>query len=95
MNKLDSVESINAGLATHNYIATARLCTAVFLAHKLEKPVLIEGPAGVGKTELAKQLAFSMGVALNALEFLVAGLQAYVFAILTCVYLKDALHPHH
>ncbi|MFN4023616.1 MAG: F0F1 ATP synthase subunit A [Hyphomonas sp.] len=37
-------------------------------------------------------LAFIMGVALNALEFLVAGLQAYVFAILTCVYLNDALH---
>jgi len=40
-------------------------------------------------------LAFGMGVALNALEFLVAGLQAYVFAILTCVYLNDALHPSH
>ena len=40
-------------------------------------------------------LAFTMGVALNALEFLVAGLQAYVFAILTCVYLNDALHPSH
>ena len=39
--------------------------------------------------------AFAMGVALNALEFLVAGLQAYVFAILTCVYLNDALHPSH
>ena len=40
-------------------------------------------------------LAFAMGVALNALELLVAGLQAYVFAILTCVYLNDALHPAH
>jgi len=40
-------------------------------------------------------LAFAMGVALNALELLVAGLQAYVFAILTCVYLSDALHPSH
>ena len=40
-------------------------------------------------------LAFGMGVALNALELLVAGLQAYVFAILTCVYLNDALHPAH
>ena len=40
-------------------------------------------------------LAFGMGVALNALELLVAGLQAYVFAILTCVYLNDALHPSH
>ena len=34
-------------------------------------------------------------VALTALEFLVAGLQAYVFAMLTCMYLNDALHPVH
>ena len=40
-------------------------------------------------------LSFFMGIALNALEFLVAGLQAYVFAILTCVYLNDALHADH
>lgn len=36
-----------------------------------------------------------LAVAITALEFLVAGLQAYVFAILTCVYLSDALHPSH
>jgi F-type H+-transporting ATPase subunit a len=34
-------------------------------------------------------------VPITALEFLVAGLQAYVFALLTCVYLKDAIHPQH
>jgi F-type H+-transporting ATPase subunit a len=34
-------------------------------------------------------------VALTGLEFLVAGLQAYVFAMLTCIYLNDAIHPHH
>jgi F-type H+-transporting ATPase subunit a len=39
--------------------------------------------------------ALIMGVAINALEFLVAGLQAFVFAILTCVYLQDAHHPSH
>ena len=44
---------------------------------------------------LVAPLAFGMGIALNALEFLVAGLQTYVFAILTCVYLNDALHPAH
>lgn len=38
---------------------------------------------------------FAMGIALNALEFLVAGLQAFVFAILTSLYLNDALHPSH
>ncbi len=34
-------------------------------------------------------------IAIYGLEVLVAGIQAYVFTILTCVYLKDALHPHH
>ncbi|MEO0981880.1 MAG: F0F1 ATP synthase subunit A [Pseudomonadota bacterium] len=52
--------------------------------------------AGLGGAYIAiAPLAFGMGIALNALEFLVAGLQAYVFAILTCVYLNDALHPSH
>jgi len=40
-------------------------------------------------------LPLSMVVALTALEFLVAALQAYVFAVLTCIYLNDALHPGH
>ena len=40
-------------------------------------------------------LPFGMAVALTGLEFLVAGLQAFVFAVLTCVYLHDALHPGH
>ena len=40
-------------------------------------------------------LPFAMTVALTALELLVAFLQAYVFAILTCVYLNDAIHPGH
>jgi F-type H+-transporting ATPase subunit a len=40
-------------------------------------------------------LPFAMTVALTALEVLVAFLQAYVFAILTCMYLNDAIHPSH
>ena len=40
-------------------------------------------------------LPLVMTVAITALEFLVAGLQAYVFAVLTCLYLNDALHPSH
>ena len=51
--------------------------------------------AGAVALSVVGALAFTMGVALNALELLVAGLQAYVFAILTCVYLNDALHPAH
>jgi F-type H+-transporting ATPase subunit a len=44
---------------------------------------------------LGSILPLGMAVALTALEFLVAFLQAFVFAILTCVYLNDALHTHH
>jgi F-type H+-transporting ATPase subunit a len=51
--------------------------------------------AAGGAAVILSPLAFGMGVALNALELLVAGLQAYVFAILTCVYLNDAIHPGH
>jgi len=40
-------------------------------------------------------IPFAMTVALTALEFLVAFLQAYVFAMLTCMYLNDAIHPSH
>ena len=52
------------------------------------------GAAGVGYAILAP-LPLLMAVALTALEFLVAFLQAYVFTILTCMYLNDALHPGH
>jgi F-type H+-transporting ATPase subunit a len=38
---------------------------------------------------------FLLMVPINALELLTAGLQAYVFTMMTCIYLKDALHPHH
>jgi F-type H+-transporting ATPase subunit a len=40
-------------------------------------------------------LPLAMTVALTGLEFLVAFLQAYVFAVLTCMYLNDAIHPGH
>jgi F-type H+-transporting ATPase subunit a len=52
------------------------------------------GAAGVGYAILAP-LPLLMAVALTALEFLVAFLQAYVFTVLTCIYLNDALHPGH
>jgi F-type H+-transporting ATPase subunit a len=44
---------------------------------------------------IAAALPLGLTVALTALELLVAFLQAYVFAILTSIYLKDALHPGH
>jgi F-type H+-transporting ATPase subunit a len=50
---------------------------------------------GAGVWSLISPLPMLLAVALTALEFLVAFLQAYVFTILTCVYLNDALHPGH
>jgi len=53
----DSVESVQRELAELGYICDTNIATTVFLAQRLEKPVLVEGPAGVGKTELAKVVA--------------------------------------
>ena len=56
--------------------------------------VVLLGSMGFGGV-IGAIAPLSMAVALTALEFLVAFLQAFVFAILTCVYLNDALHTHH
>jgi MoxR-like ATPase len=64
----DSVEQVLERLGDENYICDKRLATVVFLAHKLEKPVLVEGPAGVGKTELAKVVAAATGRRLIRLQ---------------------------
>lgn len=53
------------------------------------------GLLGAGAASILAPLPLLTAVALTALEFLVAFLQAYVFTILTCVYLNDALHPGH
>ena len=68
MKKLDSVEEIQGGLAESGYVSTARISTSVFLAHQLQKPVLVEGPAGVGKTELAKTTARYLDLPLTRLQ---------------------------
>ena len=49
-----SVEDVQERLGKQGYICDKNIATVVFLADRLEKPVLVEGPAGVGKTELAK-----------------------------------------
>ena len=54
---VESVEEVRAALAAHTYLADEGLSTAVFLALRLHRPLLLEGEAGVGKTELAKVLA--------------------------------------
>ena len=57
----DSVAQVEEHLREQGYICDRKIATVVFLAHKLEKPVLVEGPAGVGKTELAKVVALATG----------------------------------
>ncbi len=53
----DSVDAVTQRLTEAGYIPSLDIATAVFLAGHLGKPLLIEGPAGVGKTELAKAVA--------------------------------------
>ena len=57
----DSVEKVEQDLAEQDYICNPNIATVVFLAQRLEKPVLVEGPAGVGKTELAKAVSAATG----------------------------------
>ena len=64
--QLATIDSIQSGLADLNYISNHQIATAVFLAYHLDKPVLIEGPPGVGKTELAKSVAIML--ALNCIR---------------------------
>jgi MoxR-like ATPase len=52
-----SIEAIERGFLTRDYVADRSLATAVFLALELDRPLFVEGEAGVGKTELAKVLA--------------------------------------
>ena len=67
-DKFVTVEGVRQGLKDVGYIATKQIAHTVYLAFQLGKPVLVEGPAGVGKTELAKAAAAFMGVPLIRLQ---------------------------
>ena len=54
---IQSIDEVDAGLSAAGYIASRQISTAIYLSHCLQKPILVEGPAGVGKTELAKSVA--------------------------------------
>ena len=57
----DSVANTRATLESAGYICTREIAMVIFLAASTQKPVLVEGPAGVGKTELAKAVSRSLG----------------------------------
>jgi MoxR-like ATPase len=66
--KLESPEAAGRALAGERYLADAGLSTAVYLAATLEQPLLLEGEAGVGKTEVAKALSAATGAPLVRLQ---------------------------
>ncbi|MEU3688570.1 AAA family ATPase [Streptomyces narbonensis] len=63
-----SVDDVAERLATTGYLASRAVATTVFLADRLGKPLLVEGPAGVGKTELAKAVTEVTGARLVRLQ---------------------------
>jgi MoxR-like ATPase len=63
-----SVDDVLERLAALRYVADRRIATTLFLADRMERPVMIEGPAGVGKTELAKVLAEATSAPLFRLQ---------------------------
>src|SRR3977135_4408052 len=62
------MEEVESGLGAQGYIASRQIATAVYLSQQIEKPILVEGPAGVGKTELAKAIAQGLGQNLIRLQ---------------------------
>src|SRR6202789_3863704 len=69
MNALpETVDAVADGLLQAGYLASGSTALVAYLATRLDKPVLVEGPAGVGKTELAKALASYLGRELVRLQ---------------------------
>jgi MoxR-like ATPase len=66
--KFTSVEDVQKALCEADYIASREIATIVFLSAATRKPLLVEGPAGVGKTELAKAIAKTLGRELIRLQ---------------------------
>src|SRR3954468_4887597 len=66
--RFDTVPAVREGLARVNYLADEGIAGVVYLADRLQKPVLVEGPAGTGRTELAKSVAQLTGRRLIRLQ---------------------------
>ncbi|MPY92328.1 MAG: AAA family ATPase [Acidimicrobiia bacterium] len=67
-SRFDSVPAVRDGLQKVDYLADEGIAGVVYLADRLGKPVLVEGPAGTGKTQLAKSVAESTGARLIRLQ---------------------------
>ncbi len=67
-HRFDSVDAVREGLASVEYLADESIAGVAYLADRLGKPVLVEGPAGTGKTQLAKSVAEMSGARLIRLQ---------------------------
>jgi len=65
---MQSAAEIRTGFEAERYICSAQVATTVYLAYHLQKPILVEGPPGVGKTELAKTTARYLSLPLVRLQ---------------------------
>jgi MoxR-like ATPase len=68
VRNFNSIETIQSALFEHQYVAQRDLATSIFLSLNLNKPLFLEGEAGVGKTEVGKVLASILGVPLIRLQ---------------------------
>jgi MoxR-like ATPase len=68
VSAFNAPDEVIARLGAHAYVCDKRIATAIFLADRMQRPILVEGPAGVGKTELAKVLALALGTELIRLQ---------------------------
>src|ERR671914_2905404 len=66
--RFDSVPEVREGLRKVDYLADEGIAGVVYLADRLGKPILVEGPAGTGKTQLAKSVAELTGARLIRLQ---------------------------
>ena len=66
--RFDSVPEVREGLQKVDYLADEGIAGIVYLADRLQKPILVEGPAGTGKTQLAKSVAELTGARLIRLQ---------------------------
>jgi len=68
MPHFNSIDELQSALRDHQYVADRGLATAIYLALKLQRPLFLEGEAGVGKTEVAKVIATLLGADLIRLQ---------------------------